>query len=125
MSSLVVTAPPPQQPSAITTTPHRDPVPTQQEPIMPRPLREQTQTAPRPSRPANRPAHTLANELRAIAQSSHTKQEGGEDGKPWWMSWGMAPILLAFLGMVGLKGDNVVEHLTQDDDQPKRHGLFG
>lgn len=68
------------------------------------------------------PAHSLANELRAIAAGGRAQREEDKK-KAWWMNLGVAPVLVAFLGLVGLKGDDVLENLTDDDDGRKT--LFG
>jgi hypothetical protein len=94
------------------------PQPTRQSMRRVEPLRETRTSARRVG-----PAHALANELRAIASGGRAQQGDKGDNKPWWQSLGVAPVLVAFLGMVGLKGDDVMENLTDDDDNRKT--LFG
>lgn len=108
------------QPSAISTVPARTPVtqPTRQSMRRVEPLRQTRTSARRVG-----PAHALANELRAIASGGRAQQADKGDQKPWWQSLGVAPVLVAFLGMVGLKGDDVLENLSDDDDGRKT--LFG
>jgi hypothetical protein len=108
------------QPSALAPAPSRiaTPQPTRQSMTRVEPLRQNRTAARRVG-----PAHALANELRAIASGGRAQQGDKGDQKPWWQSLGVAPVLVAFLGMVGLKGDDVLENLGDDDDNRKT--LFG
>jgi hypothetical protein len=107
-SSLVETAPPPQQVSALQPA-GRQPALSEPEPLRTRPLRESRAMGGR----VRGRASGLADQLRMIASGAEVRAPH-EEKKPFWMDWKIAAIGLAFLGMLNKRGHTVVEDTDHD-----------
>jgi hypothetical protein len=107
-SSLVETAPPPPQVSAIQPA-RRDRALAEPGPLRTRPLRESRAVGGR----VRGRASGLADQLRMIASGAEVRAPQ-EEKKPFWMDWKIAAIGLAFLAMLNKRGHTVVEDTDHD-----------
>jgi hypothetical protein len=107
-SSMVETAPPPQQLSTLQPA-RRQRTLADPEPLRTRPLSHSRAVGGR----VRGRASGLADQLRMIASGAEVRAPN-EEKKPIWMDWKIVAIGIAFLGMLNKHGHKVVEDTDHD-----------